>query len=101
MHKPFKKTHQNIRKDEDDVQSRTPEEGGGGFFWNDSSGKVDVELEVQHNNVTFLPFWFYISQHVWWIINETRTSAAFWGSLRQTTDGLRPSDTNRQTNTML
>lgn len=26
MHKPFKKTHQNIRKDEDDVQSRTREE---------------------------------------------------------------------------
>lgn len=29
MHKPFKKTHQNIRKDEDDVQSRTPEEKEG------------------------------------------------------------------------
>lgn len=28
MHKPFKKTHQNIREDENDVQSRTPEEKG-------------------------------------------------------------------------
>lgn len=51
MHKPFKKTHQNIRKDKDDVQSRAPEERGGGFFSNDSMGKVDEELEMQCNNV--------------------------------------------------
>lgn len=31
MHKPFKKTHQNIKKEKkDDVQSRAPEERGRG-----------------------------------------------------------------------
>lgn len=57
MHKPFKKTHQNIRKDEGDVQSKTPEEREG-FCSNDSVGRGDGELEVQHNNVTFLPVGF-------------------------------------------
>lgn len=60
MHKPFKKTQhtKTLKKDEGDVQSRRK----GGFFWKDSIGKVDVELQVQHNNVMFLPFWFYIIQ---------------------------------------
>lgn len=51
MEKPFKKTHQNIGED-DDVQSRTPEEKEG----RDLTRTVDVERVVQHNNVMFLPF---------------------------------------------
>lgn len=60
MHKPFKKTHQNIRKDEDDVQSSTPEErkrgwGGVGTF---ILKRLEEEVEMQHNNI-MSPFLFF------------------------------------------
>lgn len=52
MDKPFKKTHQNISEDDDDVQSRTAEEKRG-CGW---VGRADVVRVVQHNKVVFMPF---------------------------------------------
>lgn len=86
MHKPFKKTHQNIREDEDDVQSRTPEEKGrfsSGTTW---LKRVDEEREMQNYNVVFLPFWFYIFWYIWaWIKKKKQniTQVSSLGSLHQ------------------
>lgn len=67
--------HTKTLEDEDDVQSRTPEEKGG---W-DSTRKVDMVVRVvQPNKVMFLPFWFCILKCIWWI-NNTRESCCLLG----------------------
>lgn len=44
----------------------------GDFLWNDLTQKADEKLQIQHNNVMFLPFWFYTLQYIWWISNRTQ-----------------------------
>lgn len=92
MHKPFKKTHQNIRGWRRCTIQNSRGERGFVFFWHDLTKKVDVKREVQHDNVLFLPFWFYILQYMWWMTNKTRVSPfKVWSrcrsrSLRQPSD---------------
>lgn len=75
MHKPFKKTHQNIRGWRRCTIQNSREERGFVFFWHDLTKKVDLKREVQRDNVLFLPFWFYILQYMWWMTNKTRVSS--------------------------
>lgn len=71
MHKPFKKTHQNIRKNEDDVQSRTPRRKGG---VSSEMTRLGQQMWNYRRNTAMSCFClseFYILQYSWWVGNTT------------------------------